>query len=317
VAWMLSALEPRGALAVRAAAVAVSVIPAVLLMTNYSRNDRSRDDFADRHARLLLQQLDPDAVLFVHGDSDTGPVGYLHVIEGVRPDVTLYNTQGLVFRNRLLPALSTPRRRSERLGAFIASTGKPVYHMTEQILPAAYGEEHFGFIKRLLPGTPPGAPIARTAEASEQFFRDLVHMPEPRDRWERFTRNQLLHQFGNYLGSADIGTDASLRERLKPLVESAEGNYFCLNGMVEALTQFGPDRPAWERAVRYLDRAALLRDETLDHERLGRERYLRGFLAFRLGDRAGAEQAFRDSIEIFPGPTNASISALAQLKQVR
>ena len=75
-------------------------------MTNYSRNDRSRDDFADRHARLLLQQLDPDSVLFVYGDSDTGPIGYLHVIEGVRPDVTVYNMQGLVFRNRLLPALS-------------------------------------------------------------------------------------------------------------------------------------------------------------------------------------------------------------------
>jgi tetratricopeptide (TPR) repeat protein len=293
----------------------VSIIPAVLLMTNYSRNDRSRDNFADRHARLLLQQLDPDAVLFVYGDSDTGPVGYLHVIDGVRPDVTVYNMQGLVFRNRLLPALSSPLRRSERLGAFIASTGKPVYHMTEQVLPPAYGEEHFGFIKRLLPGKPPGAPVARTAEASEQFFRDLVHMPEPRDRWERYTRNQLLHQFGNYLSAAEIGSDASLRERLKPLIESAEGNYFCLNGMVEILTQFGPDRPAWERAVRYLDRAALLRDETLDHERLARERYLRGFLAFRLGDRAGAERAFRDSLEIFPGPANASVSALAQLRQ--
>ena len=133
-------------------------------------------------------------------------------------------------------------------------------------------------------------------------------MPEPRDRWERYTRNQLLHQFGNYLGAAEIGPDASLRERLKPLVESAEDNYFCLNGMVEVLTQFGPDRPAWERAVRYLDRAALLRDETLDRERLGRERYLRGFLAFRLGDRAGAERAFRESLEIFPGPTNAATS---------
>jgi hypothetical protein len=65
--------------------------------------------------------------------------------------------------------------------------------------------------------------------------------------------------------------------------------------------------------VRYLDRAALLRDETLDRERLARERYLRGFLAFRLGDRAGAERAFRDSLEIFPGPINASSSALAQL----
>jgi len=49
---------------------------------NWSANDRSEDRFADTHGRMLLESLAPDAVLFVYGDAETGPLGYLNRVEG-------------------------------------------------------------------------------------------------------------------------------------------------------------------------------------------------------------------------------------------
>ena len=97
----------------------------------------------------------------------------------------------------------------------------------------------------------------------------------------------------------------------------ARRNYYSLTGAVEMLTQHGSDRAAWTRAQQYLAEAERLRDDSLDRERLGREEYLRGFLAFRLGDLAGSDAAFRRSLAIDAGDENAARVALEQLGRVR
>jgi hypothetical protein len=293
------------------------LLPLYLAVAHWRVNDRSGDDFADRHARLLLQLLEPESDLLLYGDSDTGPVGYLHVVEGVRPDVTLYNLQGLVFNNRLMPALASRKVREERLIEFLRETRQPVYHMTDKIVPPLYAEEHLGFLKRLIPSEAAGPPHPVFRPEAASFFRELMAMPQPADRWVRMTRNQLLHQYGNFLGLAELDSNPGLRASIEPLVTLARGDYYSLNGMVEMLTQFGSDKNAWERALAYLNAADVLRDDSLDRERLGRESYLRGFLAFRLGQVQQSEELFRRSVEVDPGPDNASLLALQQLAQLK
>jgi tetratricopeptide (TPR) repeat protein len=292
-------------------------VPVVLGITNWSRNDRSRDTFADRYGRTVLDLVERDAVLLLYADSDTGPIGYLHTVEGLRPDLTLYNLQGLVFRSRIVPALARPRVRQERLQAFLAQERRPVYHMTDKILPPGLAEEHLGFVKRVRTGAAPGRPRAVYRPGAEQFFRALRQMREPRDRWIRMTRNQLLHQYGTFLALARLDPDAALRARVATLLDLAEGNYYSLTGMVEVLAEHGTSREDWARARAYLERADRLKDDSLDAERQGREYYLRGFVAFRLGDATGAASLFQQSVEIHPSSANASHLALQQLAQLR
>ena len=316
-AWGLENLGRRSRVSVAVLGVALATLPLMLVIRNWDVNDRARDAFADRHARLLLELLEPDAVFFAYGDSDTGPLGYLHLIEGVRPDVTLYNIQGLVFSNRVAPALSSSTVREERLGAFLASNTRPAYHMTDAALPAVWGEEHLGFVKKLLPGTEPGMPRPRYRAECDVFFRSLLAMNEPANRWVRVTRNQLLHQYGNFLGLAQESDVEPLRAQVQQLVTLARGNYYSLNGMVEMLAQYGTGREVWERAQRYLDEAEPIRDDSLDRERLSREYYLRGFLAVQLEDLPASQRWFERSVEVYPNPDNGSYLALEQLARVR
>ena len=87
------------------------LLGSLLLFQNLSKNDRSADNFAEKHAELLFQLLPENSVFFVYGDSETGPLGYYHYVEERRPDMELVNLQGLVYGNRLFPVRSSERRK--------------------------------------------------------------------------------------------------------------------------------------------------------------------------------------------------------------
>ena len=68
--------------------VLAMLIPVFVFGKNLEANNRSRDQFAETNARMVFEELEPDAVLFVYGDSETGPLGYFHFAEGLRKDIT-------------------------------------------------------------------------------------------------------------------------------------------------------------------------------------------------------------------------------------
>ena len=51
-----------------------------------------------------LNSVEPNSVLFTFDDLDL-PVGYLHFVEDLRPDLKVYNDQGLVYGERLYSPL--------------------------------------------------------------------------------------------------------------------------------------------------------------------------------------------------------------------
>ena len=55
--------------------------------------------------------VEPNAVLFTFDDLDL-PVGYLHFVEGMRPDLKVYNDQALVYGDRLYSPLTPIIRRT-------------------------------------------------------------------------------------------------------------------------------------------------------------------------------------------------------------
>ncbi len=67
------------------------VLPANVILANWSNNNQSSNHTSYNFGYNLLETCEPDAILITAGDSDTFLSWYLQMIEGVRPDVTVLN----------------------------------------------------------------------------------------------------------------------------------------------------------------------------------------------------------------------------------
>ena len=102
------------------------LLGSLLLFQNLSKNDRSADNFAEKHAELLFQLLPENSVFFVYGDLETGSLGYYHYVEERRPDMELVNLQGLVYGNRLFLVRGSEHRKQEVLRQFVNNSNRPI-----------------------------------------------------------------------------------------------------------------------------------------------------------------------------------------------
>ncbi len=88
----------RGSIAVLIAFTGFSIL------VNAQFNNRSDDTLAHNYADQILSVLDEEAALIIVSDPQTFPIGYLHNVAGVRPDVSLYHGQNLFFKDKLIGA---------------------------------------------------------------------------------------------------------------------------------------------------------------------------------------------------------------------
>ena len=273
-------------------------------------NDRSGSDFTSLYARMTLDTLPPDAVLFTSGDTDTAPLGYFRLVEGRRADVELLNTQGLVFGRRLFDWRTREAERDAAIRAFVLASERPVFFTSERKPSPGLGVRYHGFLTELVPG---GAAIELQLDPRQpRLFEELMRHAS-RDPWERSRRAQLISTFGKYLGLAVLTGDPGLLERLGPSIAQAEGSFFGLIGMADTLMEHG-DPSHYGRIEDLLGRAEHLAGEAEYPEPLARFAYLKGFLRHRLGDPAAARALFEESARIHPHPDNASLGALEQLR---
>ena len=109
-----------------------------VFIANLSDADRSGADLPDAYGRQLLEELPEDAILLTDGDDASYIVDYLHRVEGVRPDVTIYNRMGrgtdLGSGAELLSQRARLRRRRE---ASLLESGRPVHFLAARKMPAA------------------------------------------------------------------------------------------------------------------------------------------------------------------------------------
>jgi hypothetical protein len=111
-----------------------------IALTNLPSNNRSEDSWVEDYFTLLLHSLPEDAVLFVGGDLLSFPVGYLHYVKGLRPDISVYNWNSLTFPNRLTPVWTSKPEREQRLMQFIGESNKPIFTIETRFSPvSSYG----------------------------------------------------------------------------------------------------------------------------------------------------------------------------------
>ena len=130
------------------------------ITAHWEKNNRSEYSWAHDLATAKLNSVDPNAILFTFDDLDL-PVGYLHFVEGVRPDLKVYNDQGLVYGDRLFSPLIPDHAVKGRpdvpnkaavLRKFTEANDRPIfYHAARRELHRhpRYGSDVTGFFRRV------------------------------------------------------------------------------------------------------------------------------------------------------------------------
>ncbi len=108
----------------------------LVLVSNFSRNDRSEDTFVERYATTLLNTLPKNSILFTYGDFGTAPFGYMKFIEGIRPDIEIMEWESLVFNNRLTSPYAPDAEKEAAILAFIKTTDRPVFSVANRLHPS-------------------------------------------------------------------------------------------------------------------------------------------------------------------------------------
>lgn len=99
---------------------------------HFNTNNRAAETWARDYARTVLESLDPNAVLFVESDIPTAAIGYVHQIDGVRPDVAVFHSKGLVYANRLFEPLRLSDAAIDGfVGDFVSRCRRPVFTTDE------------------------------------------------------------------------------------------------------------------------------------------------------------------------------------------
>ncbi len=118
-----------------------------VITANHQEADRSDSRVAHRYGMDILQSLPPSATLMSEGDDASFILDYLKRVEGVRPDVTLHNRNGL-GSGPALASIYEPRvrgllhRAAERdLVLASASGGPPLFSVFARRMPVEDGFE--------------------------------------------------------------------------------------------------------------------------------------------------------------------------------
>lgn len=199
------------------------IIPIVVASSNYHQADHSQNRIPYTYGVDILRGLPPDAVLVAEGDDAAFILDYLQRLEGMRPDVALYNHMGrgrdLLAPDelRLEPRLQA-RVRGEREAHLIQQGDHPVFYLFARRLPVeGYRLIPAGLCYRVWPEGVLVPPELLQQEIDLQNARPTVWH---RDAWVRkiqsnywFMRGEQLQALGDSAGALAAYREAAAMAR--------------------------------------------------------------------------------------------------------
>ncbi len=309
-AWLAQRLALRPAYAATGAVAMLALVLGV-----GSRSNLLADyDWAARYARAVIQTLPRDAILFVKSDLQLGSIGYFHIVEGWRPDITLFNSQGLILGNRLFHPLRVDRETAQRrLRDFIAAVDVPVVSTSQYFFP--YGQrDRWLYIEVQKSKRDAGRVIVDIPEAAMRFFEEsLVEWQEP-NAWAAFLQSEMRRRYALLIArSMDRNgpQDARVRRHVGLLSHQFAGALGLADGMMAH-----PDGYSIGAVAAMLERARVLMPSDVNKDHLSRLFQLRAALRLDSGDRSGAIEDFETALTVWPSPNNPALAALEDLYRI-
>jgi hypothetical protein len=171
----------------------VLVISTVLLF-NIPFNYRAGDHLAEEYALVVLNSLAKNSVFITTGDIDTFTLGYFNLVQGVRPDVTLYHRQGLIFSTRLFNFYTTNEQdRYKKMSEFIENESRPIYYISK--LPKLYGSLYYGLYSRVDKDLKPDKVTIVADPDIIKFYERLRDSGDSYDPWERTVQHLMTSDY--------------------------------------------------------------------------------------------------------------------------
>jgi len=155
------------------------LIPAIPYTTHHFHCDHRNYYFAPDLARGLLENLDPNAALFIKGDVNGFPVWYLHYVENKRPDVALIDTpflfqdwyaQDIKYKYRdlefdIYPTHGTELGQARFNDILIKNfTKRPFYQYSDEPMPKGFTTIPVWFFLKILQADTPKVTLLKELE---------------------------------------------------------------------------------------------------------------------------------------------------------
>jgi hypothetical protein len=308
-AWMAQRMRVRPAHGVAAGAVVLALIAAVGARSNLVE----RTDWAAHYASVVLSTLPQNAILFLDSDVDLGPIPYVHMIENVRPDITLYNPRGLVLGNRLFhPLRVTEREANKKLTDFIEAQQMPVA-FTTQLFVGNARRERWLYSEVDRSSRDPNRIVIDIPEEAIRFFEERVLRGSGRhNAWVAHHQDELRGRYAMLLAQR-LSPASALDERSRRHLEALSEDFFGALGIAEGLMAGGEGYPAAVVSDMLL-RASDLMPADLRKGHRSKFFQLRGELRLRLGEREGAMRDFETAVAVWPAAANPALARLRDLQ---
>jgi hypothetical protein len=311
LAWTGGFAETRISERARGIGVAIGACVVVaLVVTNLRTLDRTRYDFAEDYARTVLEHLEPHAIFVTFGDVDTQALGYLHLVDGVRPDVDLYQFKGLAFPNRLFHIRDVDDTgRAEAFRKLIQTTERPVYF--SERWPLGFGLEDFGLFHRIDRSSSEGEVRHRVRHTLLAYARHLQES-DVGDEWSAAQRDLILARFAALLVHAIAeARDPWLAQLYQEQLDELRSRYLPALAALQEEVALARRPPQQLIAMAAEVEALTEPDAQKGHRSLLHA--LRGRTLASMERDAEAEAEFRRALAIFPSPANGALMELLRL----
>lgn len=294
-----------------AAAAACAAVLALVFAVGLQRNLRPNDDWTARYARAMLEAFPRGAVVVARGDWDLTPLAYYHMVEGLRPDITLVQPLGLVLGNRIFhPLRLTEAAMRRQLTDAVKSERRPV-------AATAFAETYFtGMARRdrwlfvdLDPAAGDAAPSFEIPEALLRFFEDSVlSESDPANAWAAALQGELRRRYAWILAHEQVPGRAPEPRRSRHR-QALAADFFGALGLLEG-TLANPRGYEPARALELLDRVRSLMPSDASKRQKARYFELRAYLRQERKDPRGALEDLETAVSLWPVRENSAVAAL-------
>lgn len=306
--WLAERYALRRAAALGAGAALLALVAAVGAYVNL----RANHEWAARYAQTVLKLLPRDAVVFGQGDADLLPMAYFHMVEDVRPDLTLYQTQGLILGNRLFHPLRTdPESANRILREFIDAQKSPVAFTLE-----AYGgsarRDRWLYIEADKSSSDAKQLTVDVPEEAARFFEEAIARESAGNAWIAYFQSELRRRYGFVLGYSLVPGRPPADERTRRHLELLSEDFYGALGIADGQL----NRPAGfsvEVVAANLERARALLPPDAPKQHVAGYFQLRGLLRANTHDKAGGIRDLETAFSLWPAPENGALEPLETL----
>ena len=295
---------------VHAAALCTIVVGAIFAV-GARANLREDHEWGARWAQAVLGALPKNAVVLGQGDPDLVPMAYFHIIENVRPDITLYHPQGIVLGNRLFhPMRTDPAAALRIVSAMIEKQAGPVVS-TFGAWPHGAQRERWLYSELDKSGATPKQVTVELTEEARSAFEKLLGEPRNSNGWVRFIQGELRRSYAVAL-TRSLSKGKALDARTLRHLDLLSSEYTGALGIAEGM-MLNPAGYSARTVMIALDRARGLMPADVHKEHLSRYFYVRGALRAGTGERRGAILDLETAISIHRLDGNPAIPLLEDL----